>query len=93
MEIVFAPRDSGIGRDDDPLATGVPLTLIPAFASLAVGVSVIWEITLSTLAPYAVVPGLKDGSRDPELNSSTLRSASELFARYTVIAYVLRVPS
>ena len=75
--MVFGPTFKDNGPDAELLATAAPFTVIVAFGSVVVGVTVTDVAALPTLAVYPVVPGANAGARAPLLMARLLSVATD----------------
>src|SRR5690349_19013065 len=81
---MLGPTAKPIEPEALPLLTAVPFTLIVAFASDVVGVTVTDATPLATLSAYVSVPDANDGIRVPEEIVRLLKVASELTTAATL---------
>jgi hypothetical protein len=85
--MVLLPTVRLIGKEELPLATAVPLTVIVAEPSFLVGVSVIELTVLLTVAEYTVVPPANDGLNVPLLivNADNVASVDDTMVRVPLL--------
>ena len=70
----------------------VPFPVIVADASFEIPVTVISSTSSSTSNVYSKVFGLNSGSKSPSLSNIFFNELSVLYARFTIIVYVLSSP-
>lgn len=86
-EMLFSPTLSDIDPEAEPEVTLTPPIEIVALESLRVGVTVMDDVALETIAVQLVVPDEKVGAKVPVDNVSAVKEESLEPARVTVSVY------